>query len=293
MPETGHPAHRVGWDPVDPGIHRKRKHFIQGWMVSFPAKGANVVDLHLGGKTALVTGASQGIGRAIAKGLAAEGVHVAVAARRMGLLSELAKDIEQAGGKPPLIIETDLYQPESPERLAAAAAQKLGRIDILINAAGGSRAVPIDASLETWDEGMMVNFFRLRELSHAVIPIMRQHGYGRIINITGSSEPRGLNVAASAKAAVHAWAKGLSREVAKYGITVNSLQPGRILTEQILRMHPTAQDRADFAAREIPMGRFGDPEEFANVAVFLASPRASYVTGTVLPIDGGMSKFAF
>jgi 3-oxoacyl-[acyl-carrier protein] reductase len=262
-------------------------------MVSFPAKGANVVDLHLGGKTALVTGASQGIGRAIAKGLAAEGVHVAIAARRMGLLSELAKDIEQAGGKRPLIIETDLYQSESPERLAAAAAQKLGRIDILINAAGGSRAVPIDASLETWDEGMMVNFFRLRELSHAVIPIMRQHGYGRIINITGSSEPRGLNVAASAKAAVHAWAKGLSREVAKYGITVNSLQPGRILTEQIMRMHPTAQDRADFAAHEIPMGRFGDPEEFANVAVFLASPRASYVTGTVLPIDGGMSKFAF
>jgi 3-oxoacyl-[acyl-carrier protein] reductase len=81
--------------------------------------------------------------------------------------------------------------------------------------------------------------------------------------------------------------------VAKYGITINSLQPGRILTEQILRMHPTPEDRADFAAREIPMGRFGDPEEFANVAVFLASPRASYVTGTVLPIDGGMSKFAF
>jgi 3-oxoacyl-[acyl-carrier protein] reductase len=251
------------------------------------------MDLQLDGKTALVTGASQGIGRAIAKGLAAEGVHVAIAARRIGMLHELAKDIERGAGKRPVVIETDLRQPQSPERLAADASQKLGRIDILINAAGGSRAVPLDAPIEKWDEGMMVNFFRLRELSHAVIAGMRQNGYGRIINITGSSEPRGLNVAASAKAAVHAWAKGLSREVAKHGITVNSLQPGRILTEQILRMHPTPQDRADFAAREIPMGRFGDPEEFANVAVFLASPRAGYVTGTVLAIDGGMSKFAF
>jgi 3-oxoacyl-[acyl-carrier protein] reductase len=262
-------------------------------VVSLVTKKAKVVDLQLAGKTALVTGASQGIGRAIAKGLAAEGVHVAIAARRIGMLSELAKDIERAGGKLPLVIETDLYKPESPERLAAAAVQKFGRIDILIDAAGGSRAVGIDASLEKWDEGMMVNFFRLRELSHAVIPRMQQHGYGRIINITGSSEPRGLNVAASAKAAVHAWAKGLSREVAKYGVTINSLRPGRILTEQILRMHPTPEDRADFGAREIPMGRFGGPEEFANVVVFLASPRASYVTGTVLPIDGGMSKFAF
>src|SRR5262245_2287624 len=169
------------------------------------------------------------------------------------MLNELARDIELCGGKTPLVIETDLYKPDSPERLAATAAQKFGRIDILINAAGGSRAVRLDASRENWDEGMMVNFFRLRELSHAVIPGMQQNGYGRIINITGSSEPRGLNVAASAKAAVHAWAKGLSRELAKYGITINCLQPGRILTEQIMRMHPTPKDRADFAAREIPM----------------------------------------
>src|SRR5262245_65018738 len=124
------------------------------------------------------------------------------------MLSELAKDIEHAGGKRPLIIETDLYKPESPERLAAAATQKLGRIDILINAAGGSRAVPIDASLEKWDEGMMVNFLRLLELSHAVIPLMKQRGYGRIINITGSSAPRGLTVAAAPQAAVHACAAG-------------------------------------------------------------------------------------
>jgi 3-oxoacyl-[acyl-carrier protein] reductase len=251
------------------------------------------MDLQLAGKTALVTGASQGIGRAIAKGLSAEGVRVVMAARRAALLNDVAMDIERNGNKAPVVIEADLYRAEAPEQVATAAIQALGRVDILVNAAGGSRAVPIDAPIASWDEGMTNNFFRLRELSHAVIPIMRDNKYGRIINITGTSEPLGLNVAASAKAAVHAWAKGLSREVAKYGITVNSLQPGRILTEQIMRMHPTAESREEFATRHIPMGRFGDPEEFANVAVFLCSPRASYVTGTVLPIDGGMSRFAF
>jgi 3-oxoacyl-[acyl-carrier protein] reductase len=253
----------------------------------------NLMDLQLVGKTALVTGASQGIGRAIAKGLAAEGVYVAIAARRAALLNEVATEVERTGTKKPFVIEMDLYKPESPQGLATIAMRALGRVDILVNAAGGSRAVPIDASIESWEEGMMVNFFRLRELSHAVIPGMRQNNYGRIINITGTSEPLGLNVAASAKAAVHAWAKGLSREVAKYGITVNSLQPGRILTEQIMRMHPTPENRQEFATHNIPIGRFGDPEEFAGMAVFFCSPRASYVTGTVLPIDGGMSKFAF
>jgi 3-oxoacyl-[acyl-carrier protein] reductase len=140
---------------------------------------------------------------------------------------------------------------------------------------------------------MMVNFFRLRELSHAVIPAMRDNGYGRIVNITGSSEPRGINAANSAKAAVHAWAKGLSREMAKHGITINSIQPGRILSEQIRRMHPTEEDRARFASENIPAGRFGEAEELAVLAVFLSSPLAGYITGTVIPVDGGMSRFAF
>ena len=138
-----------------------------------------------------------------------------------------------------------------------------------------------------------MNFIRLRELSHAVIPGMKAQRWGRIINITGTSEPRGLNAANSAKAAVHAWAKGLSREMAKHGITINSIQPGRIMSEQIVRFHPTAEDRRKFAEENIPMGRFGEPEELANLAVFLASPRASYITGTVTPVDGGMSRFAF
>jgi len=183
------------------------------------------------------------------------------------------------------------------EQVKAAVADAVrrlgGEIDILVNAAGGSRPYPFEATKEQWAEGILVNFIRLRELSHAVVPAMKAQRWGRIINITGTSEPRGLNAANSAKAAVHAWAKGLSREMAKHGITINSIQPGRIMSEQIVRFHPTEEDRRKFAQDNIPMGRFGEPEELANLAVFLASPRAGYITGTVTPVDGGMSRFAF
>jgi 3-oxoacyl-[acyl-carrier protein] reductase len=251
------------------------------------------MDLELNGRTALVTGASRGIGRAIALGLAREGARLVIAARRVALLEELARDIVSARAPEPLVMEADLYQAGSAERLAEAARMALGRIDILVNAAGGSRPYPFEATPDEWAEAMLVNFVRLRELSHAVIPGMMAGHWGRIVNITGSSEPRGINAANSAKAAVHAWAKGLSREMAKHGITINSIQPGRIMSEQIVRMHPTEEDRRRFAEQNIPMGRFGEAEELANLAVFLASPRADYITGTVIPVDGGMSRFAF
>ncbi len=251
------------------------------------------MDLQLDGKTALVTGASQGIGRAIAKGLAHEGVKLALVARRRNLLEELAAEIQSDGGLAPALIDADLYDPEVPQRIAALAEQALGRIDALVNAAGGSRPISYDAPVSVWDEGMTLNFFRLREVTHAVLPVMQRHRHGRIVNITGSSEPRGVNVANSAKAAVHAWAKGLSREMAKHNITINSLQPGRILSEQIRRFHPTEEDRRRFAEEHIPARRFGEPEELAVLAIFLASPVAGYITGTVIPVDGGMSRFAF
>ena len=251
------------------------------------------MDLQLAGKTALVTGASRGIGRAIAIGLAREGAKVAITARRMNLLEELAREIVSARAGEPLIIESDLYQDGSAEKLAATAEKALGRVDIVVNAAGGSRPFPFEATKEQWAEAFTVNFIRLRELSHAVVPGMKARRWGRIVNITGSAEPRGLNAANSAKAAVHAWAKGLSRELAKDGITINSIQPGRIMSEQIVRFHPTEEDRRKFAQENIPMGRFGEPEELANLAVFLASPRAAYITGTVTPVDGGMARFAF
>ena len=245
------------------------------------------------GQTALVTGASQGIGRAIARLLAMQGVRVVMAARRVALLEALREDIVRAGGAEPAIVEADLYPEDAGERLAEAATRAVGRVDILVNSAGGSRPIPFDATKAQWMEGLTLNFLRIRELTHALVPGMRARRWGRVINITGTSEPRVLNAAFSAKAAVHVWAKGLSREVAADGVTVNSIQPGRIRSEQIAKRYPTVEDELAFAREEIPAGRFGEPEELAHLAVFLASPLAGYITGTVIPVDGGMYRFAF
>jgi 3-oxoacyl-[acyl-carrier protein] reductase len=251
------------------------------------------MDLHLVGKTALVTGASMGIGRAIAKGLAAEGVQVVAVARRTPLLEELAGEIERGQGLRPLLITHDIMAPNAPMRLRDAALAGLGRgVDILVNCAGGSRPLPVDAPEESWEEAITLNFTRQRQITHALLPQMIERRWGRIINITGKSEPDRLNAAFSAKAAVHAWAKGLSREVGKYGITVNSIPPGRIMSEQIRRNYPE-EHRKSHAAAEIPAGAYGEPEDLAALAVFLASPVAHYISGAVIPVDGGLRRYAF
>ena len=251
------------------------------------------MDLKLAGKTALVTGASSvGLGRAIALGLAREGVKVAITARRGDLLRAAAQEIKAASGHEPYVIEGDLYQPETPARIAAEALEKLGRVDILVNAAGGSRPIPFETPHAVWDESMLLNFARLRELTHAILPGMMERKWGRVISLTGTSEPYNINAANPAKAAIHAWTKGLSREMGKHGITLNCIKPGRITSEQMLRMHPTEEQRREFT-REVPVQRFGEPDELADLAVFLASPRAGYITGTAIPVDGGLSRFAF
>ncbi|HZT87303.1 MAG TPA: SDR family oxidoreductase [Stellaceae bacterium] len=250
------------------------------------------MDLQLAGKTALVTGASMGIGRAIAKGLAAEGVHVAAVARRSGLLEELAHEIERTQALRPALITQDIMAEDAAQRLRDAALAALGHVDILVNCAGGSRPLPVDAPEEKWAEAITLNFTRQRQITHALLPQMIARGWGRIVNITGKSEPEGLNAAFSAKAAVHAWAKGLSREIGKHGITINSIPPGRIMSEQIRRNYPE-EYRKSHAAAEIPMGRYGEPEQLAVLAVFLASPLAQYITGTVIPVDGGLRRYSF
>ena len=121
---------------------------------------------------------------------------------------------------------------------------------------------------------------------------MIERRWGRIINISGKSEPERLFAATATKAAVHAWSKGLSREIGKHGITVNCIPPGRIMSEQIRRKY-SPEYRAEQSAREIPVGRYGEPEELASLAVYLASPVASYITGAVIPVDGGLRRYAF
>lgn len=250
------------------------------------------MDLDLKSRTAVVTGASIGIGRAIAKGLALEGVRVVAVARRTDLLERLAQEVETAhGGKITPFVQ-DVMEDGAAEKLAAFAVGELGHVDILVNNAGGSRPLPIDAPDSKWDEAIALNFTSYRKLAHTLLPQMIEHGWGRIINITGKSEPEGLNAAFAAKAAVHAWAKGLSREVGKHGITVNCIPPGRIMSEQIRRNYPPDY-RERFAEEEIPVGYWGEPEDLAVLAVFLASPLARYITGTVIPVDGGLRRYQF
>ena len=251
------------------------------------------MDLELKGRTAVVTGASQGLGRAIAVALAAEGVKVAAVARRLNLLEELSVEITKKGGQKPVLIEADLYPDNAAEEIAVKALKALGRVDILANAAGGSRPLPLNASKEEWMEGLTLNFFRLRELTEALMEGMQKNGYGRVINLTGTREPRNLNAAHAAKAAVHVWSKGLSKVVARDGVTVNCIQPGKLRSEQIDKRWPTAEARKEWAKKEVPMERMGEPHELADLAVFLASPRASDITGNIIAFDGGARFFAF
>ena len=238
------------------------------------------MDLAIAGKCALVTGASMGIGRAVAVALAKEGVKLAVVARRRELLEELQEETGKL-----VIIHQDMLAEDAAEKVAGAALQGRGGVDILVNNAGGSRRFTLEATEEQWVE-------RHRQLTHRLLPQMMARRWGRIINVTGKSEPEGINGAFAAKAAVHSWAKGLSREVGRHGITVNCVPPGRIISEQILRNY-SPEFRKHESEHDIPVGEYGQPEDLANLVCFLASPRARYITGTVIPVDGGLRRYQF
>ena len=248
------------------------------------------MDLELRDKVAVVTGASVGIGREIAKVLASEGVQTAVIARRANLLATLRDEIERAGGPRPLAVPIDLYAPDAAARIRDAALSAYGRVDILINNAGGSRTIPWDSPDVAWDESFSLNFTAVRRTTQALLPGMIERRWGRILCVTGSAEPSTVNAAVAAKAGVHAWAKGLSREIGRHGITINCLAPGRIHSEQIdTRLHPTPESQAEFA-RNIPLGYFGDPSDVAFFAAFLCSPKARYITGERIHVDGGLHR---
>jgi len=246
------------------------------------------MELGIQGRTALVTGASMGIGRGIATALAREGVRLAVAARRRHLLEELQKEI----GAKLVIIECDFLLEGSAEKIATAALEGLGSVEILVNNAGGSRRFTLESTEAQWEEAITLNFTRQRQLTHQLLAQMIARKWGRIVNITGKSEPEGLNGAFAAKAAVHSWAKGLSREVGKHGITVNCVPPGRIISEQILRNYPP-EFRQRESEEDIPVGEYGQPADIANLVCFLVSPLARYITGAVIPVDGGLRRYQF
>ena len=250
------------------------------------------MDLQLDGKTGIVTGASAGIGRGIALALAREGVHLAITARREDAARETAEMIVAAGGEAPVVILKEILDPDAPAVVAETAMAALGRVDILVNNAGGSRPFALHTEETRWEEALTLNFTRPRQLTDLLIDQMTERGWGRIINITGKSEPEGINGAFCAKAAVHSWAKGLSRLVGPKGVTVNCIPPGRIMSDQIRRNYSPAY-RKEQAETEVPMRRYGEPEDLAALAAFLASPLAGYITGTVIPVDGGLRRYQF
>jgi 3-oxoacyl-[acyl-carrier protein] reductase len=250
------------------------------------------MDLYLENKTAIVSGASQGLGRAITKELALEGVKVFATARSVDLLEELQQEIVAAGGQEPILFLQDFSAPEAPARIAAAALEALGHVDILVNNTGRSQPMDIIGDEERWEESMTLDFKRHRQLTQALLPHMMERKQGAILNITSTYELRFINASAVAKASITMWAKQLASQLAPFGIRVNCLQPGILDTPQIRRLFP-GEERKKFAEREIPMGDFGEPQDVANMAVFLVSPRAKYVTGTVATVDGGMKRSAF
>ncbi|MEV7038409.1 SDR family oxidoreductase [Amycolatopsis sp. NPDC051061] len=249
------------------------------------------MDLHLKDRSAVVTGASAGIGRGIATCLAREGVRLAVVARREALLNELADELSAEGLARPAVIAADIADDADQETVLAKAEEALGPVDILVNSAGGRRRSGLTATDEEWAIAMTLNFESQRRLTKRFLPSMRERGWGRVVSVTGKSEPPRVSGEFCAKAAMHAWAKGLSREVGPDGVTVNSIAPGRILSEQMLRNY-TEADRAEHV-KEIPVGSYGEPEDIGRLVTFLSSPLAGYITGTVIPVDGGLRRYQF
>jgi len=248
------------------------------------------MDLGLEGKVALVMGASKGIGRGVAAALAREGARVAIASRSAVRLAEAASEIGQAA-TPFVADTTDL---ERLARLPLEVAEELGRVDILVTNTGGPPpGGALDHGFEEWEQAYRSLVLAPRILAGAVLPGMRGEGWGRIVNVgsttTIEANPA-LNLSNAHRMATVGFFKTLAREVAGDGITVNTVATGRFATDRMAELGGSMEQVEAAAREEVPAGRLGTVEEYGDLVAFLCSDRAAYVTGTVIPIDGGLLR---
>lgn len=258
------------------------------------------MDLKLSGKVVLVTGASKGIGKAIALGFARENATVYLASRTESILKETTEEIKKISGNNKVsFITTDVKEAKQIDELVMEIVDKSGSIDILINNAGGPKAGNFLAMAETdWYQAFEQNLLSVVRMSQKVIPLMIENGGGHIINVTSSSIKASIdNLVLSnvMRPGVHGLTKSLAREFADDDILVNTVGPGKIETDRMLELNKgialktgkSLEDVKKEIVAEIPMGRYGSPEEFANLVVFLASSANTYITGQAILVEGG------
>lgn len=263
------------------------------------------MDLGLKNKVALVAAGSRGLGRAVAEELAAEGASLVLCARDVNALTETAGAIADASGAHVLAVPADVTNFDSIKQLVEAGMDRFGRIDILVTNAGGPPAGTFDQlTREQWDEALRLTLLSAIELARQVLPGMKQRRWGRILNITSISVKQpveNLMLSNSLRAGLTGFARTLANEVAAEGITVNNILPGYTRTERLEDLARMMAEKQGISAdefrgkweKEIPMGRLGEPREFAALAAFLVSERASYITGTSIQVDGGWIRSLF
>jgi len=260
------------------------------------------MDLGLKGKVALVTGGSKGIGKAVAHGLAEEGARVAICARGQIDLDRAVGDLAKSTGSEVFAVAGDLTTESGVKKIVDATIAKFGRIDILVNNAGAAPGgLLLDLTEEDWQQALQLKFMGFVRCMKAVIPYMLKQGRGRIVNVVGNDgvKPIGIELTPSAaNAADLAVTVALAEQYGRNNICINAVNPGPVATERwdglisgIARVRKISVDEAqERAERSIPLGRICTPEEVANVVVFVASERASFMNGAVITLDGGQRK---
>ncbi len=257
------------------------------------------MDFGIRGQVAVVAAASKGLGRACAIALAQEGANVAIFARDLNALNETAAAVRAASAQA-LVIQADVTQPDQINTVVERAASELGRLDILICNAGGPPPGKFgEVNEQQWEQAFQLSLMSVVRLIQAALPHMRRQGGGRIINLVSTSvrEPiEGLILSNSIRSSVIGLAKTLSQELGPEHITINNILTGRIMTDRQRSLRERAaqqlgisvEEAIKLAEKDIPLGRLGEPEELAAVVAFLASRQGGYVTGTSIPVDGGL-----